>query len=220
MKSICTIIIILFLIACNQQAQNKEKQENYPLVDYQRDSVYYLLDVRGDSEKEKLLVTREVMVQDSIFGGGENQENWIKAWKYADTLFDEETYFLYKVYIYENGDYRKITELIYNIASIAYPVLRAGEFSSHHNVYSEKNPCRGEDVQYLKIVSIDNDDLNAKCINLSYVDGKWITVSTEQLIYRDQIPMYCIDTTDCYDYSNEKIKFSSLYYNTCIGKEK
>ena len=73
MNKIFFIIITLILLSCcNQQVQNEEEERDYPLIDYQRDSVYYLLDVRGDSEKEKLLVTREVMVQDSIFGGGEN----------------------------------------------------------------------------------------------------------------------------------------------------
>ena len=219
-KMFFIIITLILLSYGNQQVQNKEEKRDYPLIDYQRDSVYYLLDVRGDSEKEKLLVTREVMVQDSIFGGGENRENWRKAWKYADTLFDEKTYFLYKVYIYENEDYKKITELIYNIADIAYPILRAGDFSSHHKVFSEMNLCRGYDTQYLKIVSIDNDDLNAKCINLSYVEGKWVRVSSEQLIYRDQKSIYCIDTTDCYDYTNERIEFSRLYYTNCIEKDK
>lgn len=227
MKTIIAIAIV-FLVACNPQSKGKDKERNtslkesaYSLVDYQRDSVYYWLDVRGDKEKEKLLVTREIIVEDSLFGGWENTDNQIRALRYADSLSSDETLFLYKVYIYEDKGYQKITELAFHLYDIAYPVLRAGEFSSHHIVFSQQNPCGGEDTQYLKIVSINNSDLNTACVNLAYVEGKWVGVSQEQLFYRDQKPVYCIDTTYCHDYTQERIRFSySDFYHTCIGKEK
>jgi len=63
--------------------------------------------------------------------------------------------------------------------------------------------------------------LNTACVNLAYVEGKWVGVSQEQLFYRDQKPVYCIDTTYCHDYTQERIRFSySDFYHTCIGKEK
>ena len=65
-------------------------------------------------QKKNILLTREV-VEDSIFGGKENRDNWNRAFAYSDMLRKTKgeitTYspkYLYKIFLYEKEAYKKI----------------------------------------------------------------------------------------------------------------
>ena len=68
MKKIGFIFALLFVIACNNNVSREKELEKLakepPVVNYERDSVYYLIDVKGDEQKEEFLVTRQIMVND------------------------------------------------------------------------------------------------------------------------------------------------------------
>jgi len=66
MKHLISLLCLL-TIACNHH-KTLVDTENF-VVDYDRDSIFYLLDVKEDdhNSKEKLLVTRQIMAGDSIF---------------------------------------------------------------------------------------------------------------------------------------------------------
>ena len=51
------------------------------MVDFDRGSVFYQLDIKEDrlNTKENILLTREIVVEDSIFGGKENRAHWNRA---------------------------------------------------------------------------------------------------------------------------------------------
>ena len=56
MKKIGFIFALLFVIACNNNVSREKELEKLakepPVVNYERDSVYYLIDVKGDEQKE------------------------------------------------------------------------------------------------------------------------------------------------------------------------
>ena len=66
MKHLISLLCLL-TIACNHH-KNLVDTENF-VVDYDRDSIFYLLDVKEDdhNSKEKLLVTRQIMAGDSFW---------------------------------------------------------------------------------------------------------------------------------------------------------
>ena len=106
---------ILFLLSCKQE---KELRKNdYPVVNFDRDSVFYEFKTT-DRRTENFLVTREIVVKDSVFGRGESYDNWNNAYDYSYSIAHEDPDYLYKVYYYENSAYQKITEIVTNIASI------------------------------------------------------------------------------------------------------
>ena len=198
MKKIGFIFALLFVIACNNNVSREKELEKLakepPVVNYERDSVYYLIDVKDDEQKEEFLVTRQIMVNDSVFGSAEDVNNWERAWEYSRAEMNQEPDYLYKIFINENGNYKKITTIYQNASS----------------------QCSPASPQYLKIVSVTNSTLDTKNINVAYVNGQWRVVSTETLKHTNkQHPQYCIDTTHCYDVTNERIRWNSFYEGDC-----
>ncbi|WP_314057278.1 hypothetical protein [Capnocytophaga gingivalis] len=194
--------IILFISGCNSQGQ-KNSYESTSIVDFDQDSVFYQLDIKDEklNTKEKLLLTREIIVKDSIFGGKGNKDNWNKAFTYSEKLRkikgEIPNYlpeYLYKVFLYENSFYKKIISFKTNLNSIV--ILRQGESNELLNNESEK--CSFEDFQYLRITQVSPENINCKSINLAYKEGEWYVFSTEELKIDDIKKLsYCIDSLSC-----------------------
>ena len=204
---------ILFLLSCKQ---GKELRKNdYPVVNFDRDSVFYEFKTT-DRRIENFLVTREIVVKDSVFGRGESYDNWNNAYDYSYNIAHKDPDYLYKVYYYENNAYQKITEIVTNIASIHYITLKWG-------IQSELNKNWSEAVfsspEYLRVIYTSDFHLNTRAINFSYNEGKWSVMSVEKLEYVDNQLIYCIDTLSYKEgeesYSNKRFRFSSLYYGDC-----
>ena len=76
------LIMIKWEKICRCTLQEKKNSyEDTPMVDFDRGSVFYQLDIKEDrlNTKENILLTREIVVEDSIFGGKENRDNWNRA---------------------------------------------------------------------------------------------------------------------------------------------
>ena len=77
-----TILSIISFLVCRCTLQEKKNSyEDTPMVDFDRGSAFYQLDIKEDrlNTKENILLTREIVVEDSIFGGKENRDNWNRA---------------------------------------------------------------------------------------------------------------------------------------------
>lgn len=142
-NKICVILFFLLLIGCNKRTVWENSNS---LIDYNSDSVYYKIDVLGDKEKESFLVTREISIQDSSFGGYA-YENWQRAWNYSKTK-DDNPSFLYKIHFYTDNKYKEFSKLLFRADGITYPVLKQGQFSNLYEI-SKKN-LEHEGTQYLK----------------------------------------------------------------------
>ena len=75
-------------------------------------SIISFLVCRCTSQEKK---NSEIVVEDSIFGGKENRDNWNRAFAYSDMLRKTKgeitTYsprYLYKIFLYEKEAYKKI----------------------------------------------------------------------------------------------------------------
>ncbi|RIY36488.1 hypothetical protein CKY20_05920, partial [Capnocytophaga canis] len=81
--------LVLLLIGCNQE---NNISTNAPTMDYERDSIFYRINIYDGKkrEKEMVLLTREYIVGDSIFGGIEVSENLDKAINYRELVNKKE----------------------------------------------------------------------------------------------------------------------------------
>ncbi|MEB3014547.1 hypothetical protein [Capnocytophaga gingivalis] len=207
-----TILSIISFLVCRCTLQEKKNSyEDTPMVDFDRDSVFYQLDIKEDrlNTKENTLLTREVVVEDSIFGGKENRDNWNRAFAYSDMLRKTKgeitTYsprYLYKIFLYEKEAYKKIISFEADLNSTI--ILRQGESDNFFNNESEK--CSFDSSRYLRITQVLPENINCKSINLAYKEGEWYVFSTEELkIDYTKKLSYCIDSFSC---------IPAKYYNT------
>ena len=179
--------IISFLVCRCTSQEKKNSYEDSPMVDFDRDSVFYRLDIKEDglNTKENILLTREVVVEDSIFGGKENRDNWNRAYSPK---------YLYKIFLYEKEAYKKIISFEADLNSTI--ILRQGESDNFFNNESEK--CSFDSSRYLRITQVLPENINCKSINLSYKEGEWYVFSTEELkIDYTKKLSYCIDSLSC-----------------------
>ncbi|WP_315045286.1 hypothetical protein [Capnocytophaga sputigena] len=199
------LFVFPFLLACNHH-KNLVDTENF-VVDYDRDSIFYLLDVKEDdhNSKEKLLVTRQIMAGDSIFGYNGLQQNRDRAWDFYYANGEESRFrprYLYTIFIEEDNVYKEIVQIGY--VELQYTViLRQGYVYDRFNNRPEDCCSQG---QYLRIMRMNENDMNSKSINVCYNNGRWNVFSEEEIKV---------------DYFNEKQDRKVQYYidSTCAGAE-
>ena len=204
MKHLISLLCLL-TIACNHH-KNLVDTENF-VVDYDRDSIFYLLDVKEDdhNSKEKLLVTRQIMAGDSIFGYNGLQQNRDRAWDFYYANGEESRFrprYLYTIFIEEDNVYKEILQIGY--VELQYTIiLRQGYVYDRFNNRPEDCCSQG---QYLRIMRMNENDMNSKSINVCYNNGRWNVFSEEEIKV---------------DYFNEKQDRKVQYYidSTCAGAE-
>lgn len=202
---LCFFMFFIVLSGCKDKILHS-KQYN-AIIEYDTDSVYYRIDVMGDENKELFMVTREILVADSSFGGY-TYKNWQKAWAYSKTKYktDEKVIpdLLYKIHFYKNNDYEEFSKLIFRADGLTYPVLKSGQFTNL-NVVSKKN-LEHAGTQYLKIMEISDTNLSCKSINLVYKNKKWQVFSKEVISYSG----YCLDTIRN-NFDIDLIRFDNIF---------
>ena len=204
MKHLISLLCLL-TIACNHH-KTLVDTENF-VVDYDRDSIFYLLDVKEDdhNSKEKLLVTRQIIAGDSIFGYNGLQQNRDRAWDFYYANGEKSRFrprYLYTIFIEEDNVYKEIVQIGY--VELQYTIiLRQGYVYERFNNRPEDCCSQG---QYLRIMRMNENDMNSKSINVCYNNGRWNVFSEEEIKV---------------DYFNEKQDRKVQYYidSTCAGAE-
>lgn len=221
-KNSLLIILILTipLKSCNKKRDFKnkktgDKNQNYTMIrnNYNPDSIYYNIDVvwnENGVENELFLITKSITVADSSFGGlKNNNENWKRAWNYMKNKYPEMECpnLKYSIYLYENKKFIEFASVIYDGRDITYPILKQGEFSNlNSNALTGKNK-KVTVSNFLRIMEVNNDNLDLKSINLIYENKKWTIISKEILNHNYELS-YCIDTTD----NDFSLKNMNLHY--------
>lgn len=216
---------ILLLLGCN----NTFKKDISYVIDVERDSVFYNLDIKDDFKKEKLLVTRKIIVADSIIGA-ENEDNiWKKVDNYCSKLKKEKGEdfycphkYLYSVFIEEANSYTKIISYKLDMDNIA--ILRQGIT----NIQFDNRPQRlKNDMQYLRITILRAEDMNVKSINIYFEEksNQWKIFSLERIgvdyFNEEKKIKYCIDTTTYFieDYIYENFEWLGMSRSeNCLQK--
>ncbi|AXG74553.1 hypothetical protein DVK85_10030 [Flavobacterium arcticum] len=200
MRIVSKLVIILFL-ALTSCGNKETKQQKYPIYDnwyssfseFESDSIYYKIDVKGNYNEELFLMTKKIIVKDSLFGAY-TYENWQKSWNYSKKV-DSEPLFIYTIAMYDGKSFNDFSKLVFNPSWIKYPVLKKGEFTNLDTV--SKSDMQHETPVYLKIMAASNDNLNCTSINLIYNNNKWKMFSREVLDYSNygrSLNGYCMDT--------------------------
>ena len=202
-------MILILLVSCKENIISKKSSKVDNL--YNPDSIYYNIDITWNEngvEEELFLITRNIIVSDSIFGGYDNNENWKRAWKYMKKNYPETECpnFKYNIYMYENDKFNEFASIIYDGRDITYPSLRQGEFSNLNSNFLKGKYKDLSASNFLRIMEISNDDLDSRCINVIYNDKKWTIISKEILKHNYELK-YCIDTTD------NNFSLRNMYFN-------
>jgi len=198
---------MLFIVLSGCKDKISHSKQYNAIIDHDADSVYYRIDVMGDENKELFMVTREILVADSAFGGY-TYKNWQKAWAYSKAKYKTDKKIipdlLYKIYFYENNDYKVISKIMFDGNGTTYPILKKGQFSNLKEI-SKKN-LDHEGIQYLKIMEISDTDLSCKSINLIYKNKKWQVFSKEVISHNG----YCLDTIRN-NFDIDLIRFDNIF---------
>lgn len=199
-KNDILLIFLVLLVSCNNDIIKKDFTYSN-VVDYKKDSVIYLLDIKSDFEKEKVLVTRQIIVGDSIIGNENENGVWEKMHHYCKELSKGKTDFncdykyLYTIFIQEFNKYTKLISYKLDMDNVV--ILRQGSRNYQFNNYPKSVIS---DMTYLRIMNLRAEDLNTRSINIYYDEEneKWKILSIERLgvnYFRNKKEVkYCIDT--------------------------
>ncbi|AWL77993.1 hypothetical protein DKB58_03025 [Capnocytophaga canimorsus] len=199
-KNDILLIFLVLLVSCNNDIIKKDFTYS-GVVDYDRDSVIYLLDIKGDFKKEKVLVTRQIIVRDSIIGNENENGVWEKMHHYCKELSKGKTDFncdykyLYTIFIQEFNKYTKLISYKLDMDNVV--ILRQGSRNYQFDTFPKS--VTGY-MRYLRIMNLREEDLNTRSINMYYDEEneKWKILSIERLginYFRNKKEVkYCIDT--------------------------
>jgi hypothetical protein len=211
-NSVLVILLALSFLSCKEK-KIKNKIFKKELV-YNSDSIYYNIDVvwnENGLDEELFLVTKNISVADSIFGCYNNKENWKRAWNFMKEKYPKSQCpnFTYNIHINENGKFHEFASIVYDARDITYPILRQGEFSnSNSNILKSKNN-QIETSNFLRIMEVNNDNLDSKSMNVVYKNMKWNIVSKEIINHNYKLE-YCIDTSEN-NFSLKKMNFHYIF---------
>ena len=201
------LFVIMLIVSCKETTINKmtNKKSFSSVIDYEMDSIFYRINAKSDFEQEVFLMTKNIIVKDSLFGIYTYQK-WQEAWKYAKEK-DTEPLFLYELSILEDESFKTISRLIFNPSWMLYPVLKTG-------IHSDTNPVviKTKDLSslsYLKIMTLSEINLNCTATNIRFINNRWEIFSREILNYDDSGGPrgYCLDTLSI------DLKLDTLYFN-------
>lgn len=213
MKIVNSLIPLLILIFSSSCKENKILEKSFKIKNpYNLDSIYYHIDVDGNKVgKELFLITKSITVADSLFGGANDNENWERAWKYMKKKYPEMgcPNFTYSISMYENRRFNEFTSIVYDGRDITYPSLRQGELSNLNSSVLMGKYKKLAVSDFLRIMEINNDNLDTKSINLIYKNKKWTVISKEILNHNYNLE-YCIDTTNN-DFSLKKMNIHYIF---------
>lgn len=199
-KNDILLIFLVLLVSCNNDIIKKDFTYSN-VVDYKKDSVIYLLDIKSDFEKEKVLVTRQIIVGDSIIGNENENGVWEKMHHYCKELSKGKTDFncdykyLYTIFIQEFNKYTKLISYKLDMDNVV--ILRQGSRNYQFDTFPKS--VTGY-MRYLRIMNLREEDLNTRSINMYYDEEneKWKILSIERLginYFRNKKEVkYCIDT--------------------------
>lgn len=199
-KNDILLIFLVLLVSCNNDIIKKDFTYSN-VVDYKKDSVIYLLDIKSDFEKEKVLVTRQIIVGDSIIGNENENGVWEKMHHYCKELSKGKTDFncdykyLYTIFIQEFNKYTKLISYKLDMDNVV--ILRQGSRNYQFDTFPKS--VTGY-MRYLRIMNLREEDLNVRSINMYYDEEneKWKILSIERLginYFRNKKEVkYCIDT--------------------------
>lgn len=199
-KNDILLIFLVLLVSCNNDIIKKDFTYSN-VVDYKKDSVIYLLDIKSDFEKEKVLVTRQIIVRDSIIGNENENGVWEKMHHYCKELSKGKTDFncdykyLYTIFIQEFNKYTKLISYKLDMDNVV--ILRQGSRNYQFDTFPKS--VTGY-MRYLRIMNLREEDLNTRSINMYYDEEneKWKILSIERLginYFRNKKEVkYCIDT--------------------------
>jgi hypothetical protein len=214
-KIVNSIIILLLLISCSKKTDNKSQIYTKNSNNYNPDSIYYNIDIgwnENDVEEELFLITKNITVADSSFGGLKNNNgNWKRAWNYMKNKYPEMECpkFTYSIYLFENNKFNEFASIIYDGRDITYPSLKQGEFSNLNSKALKGKNKKIPTSNFLRIMEVSNDNLDVKSINLIYENKKWTIISKEILNHNYELS-YCIDTTNN-DFSLKKMNLHYIF---------
>ncbi|MFJ1382428.1 MULTISPECIES: hypothetical protein [Capnocytophaga] len=193
--------LVLLLIGCNQE---NNISTNAPTMDYERDSIFYRINIYDGKkrEKEMVLLTREYIVGDSIFGGIEVSENLDKAINYRELVNKKEETnksikYLNTIFIEDKGKFQKVMN--FKSCSDDIIVLRSSEQSDFIKNGYTTNGCGGS--EYLRVLQMDIFNMTQRSINICYdeQEKQWNVFSIEYIEFdKNRKAHYCIDSTTYY----------------------
>lgn len=199
-KNSLVYFLTFLLFGCNE---NISKKEFFHIIDFEKDTIFYHLDIKEDFKKEKLLLTRQIIVGDSIMGTEMQEGIWDKIQNYCSELKKEKKEdflcnykYLYTIFIQEVDSYSKI--ISFEIDRDCVVVLRQG--CTNTRFENRAGSMKKYDMQYLRITLLRADDLNIKSINIYFEEEneQWRIFSSERMgidyYNADKTPIYCIDT--------------------------
>lgn len=218
MKTVNKIMIIiccfLFIISCTNKNLKSIKNKNISIIDFQKDSVFYKIDVMNDGENELFLMTNNFVISnDSIIGGIENYDNHRKASEIINTnknYENSEIKIVSKVFFYENNSFKQIAKISSRTDEFTYPILKQGNFFEHI-IIDDKKFGGG----FLRIQEVSDYYIGGRYINMIYFKNKWRIYSkeidnpTKALV---QYPRgYCVDST-AVNYDLNKSDFNEIFF--------
>ena len=183
------LILFFAIISCSKKNKNDDVYQS--TIDFDRDTVVYKIDVKGNEEKETFLIIRQIYVQDSCFGSltEKNERAAVLYSKHKDL----QPILKYFVKTKEKKTYVDLWEINEpNTDNISFPILEKGIVLKKIN---EKESA--EDYKSLRVINRNTHNFNLQSINFIYENKSWIAKSREKinLDLESQFIGHCIDTT-------------------------
>ena len=183
------LILFFAIISCSKKNKNDDVYQS--TIDFDRDTVVYKIDVKGNEEKETFLIIRQIYVQDSCFGSltEKNERAAVLYSKHKDL----QPILKYFVKTKEKKTYVDLWEINEpNTDNISFPILEKGIVLKKIN---EKESA--EDYKCLRVINRNTHNFNLQSINFIYENKSWIAKSREKinLDLESQFIGHCIDTT-------------------------
>ena len=183
------LILFFAIISCSKKNKNDDVYQS--TIDFDRDTVVYKIDVKGNEEKETFLIIRQIYVQDSCFGSltEKNERDAVLYSKHKDL----QPILKYFVKTKEKKTYVDLWEINEpNTDNISFPILEKGIVLKKIN---EKESA--EDYKCLRVINRNTHNFNLQSINFIYENKSWIAKSREKinLDLESQFIGHCIDTT-------------------------
>jgi hypothetical protein len=194
-------IISLIFISCNRNNNIKELvQKNIPVIDYDKDTVVYRIDVKDDNiekrNNETFYVVRNLYANNISLGSysQEKEHSVFNIYRSNDTI---NLYLKFSVFIKEKNRLLKLWDIdTPNTDNIEYPILEQGATVNEHKKKNDLKSVYTYRYNILRIKSKRDAYPDFECLNFRLnKDNSWALISKEKL--NTTIPPingYCIDT--------------------------
>ncbi len=205
------VFIAIICFSCNQQKKKTTTQFTTNVVDFDKDSLIYKIDIRESKSNPTIFLVLKCIYVGEHFIGSYSDENFKKAYQYQDEKkLSDEPFIKYLIKEKKNEEYLELWTVKESINTTSSLQLSQGIATSK----------RGVEDYFLKIVRHQYGSLGCYALNFKLHSKKWSLESKERIVtdsFYNKTIGYCIDKTNkrlSYPIDGEKLPENEIDFST------